>query len=67
MKKQFFKFAFATAIVAAVAAGCSSEKAASGTDSTKVDSTGMMSTPASDTTARDTMKTDTTKTTPPNN
>jgi hypothetical protein len=62
MKKQFLKMAFATAIVAAVATGCSSEKAATGSDSTSTDSSATMSTPASDTTARDTMRTDTAKT-----
>ena len=66
MKKQFLSFAFATALVAAVATGCSSERAASGSgDSTSMDSSATMSTPATDSTARDTMKTDTTKTQPP--
>lgn len=67
MKKQLLSFAFITAIVASVAAGCSSERAASGSgDSTKMDSAGTMSTPMSDTTARDTARrTDTTKTNPP--
>jgi hypothetical protein len=67
MKKQLLSFAFITAIVASVAAGCSSERAASGSgDSTKMDSTSTMSTTTSDSTARDTARrTDTTKTNPP--
>lgn len=64
MKKQILSFACALALVAATAMGCSSERAASGTDSTAVDSTnGTMST--TDTTARDTTKPDTTRTNPP--
>ncbi|MDT3401512.1 hypothetical protein [Mucilaginibacter terrae] len=66
MKKQFLSFACALALVAATAVGCSSERAASGSDSTAVaDSTGTMSTPTTDTTARDTTKPDTTRTNPP--
>ncbi len=68
MKKQLLSFAFITAIVASVAAGCSSERAASGSgdSTTKMDSAGTMSTPMSDTTARDTARrTDTTRTNPP--
>lgn len=65
MKKQILSFACAIALVAATAVGCSSERAASGSDSTAVDSTNTMSTPATDTTARDTTKPDTTKTNPP--
>jgi hypothetical protein len=67
MKKQFLSFAFITAIVATVAAGCSSsEKAAGGSDSTKMDSAATMSTPTTtDSTARDTARKDTTKTNPP--
>ena len=67
MKKQFLKFAFVTAIVATVAAGCSSsEKAAGAGDSTSMDSSASMSTPTTDSTARDTSRsTDTTKTNPP--
>jgi hypothetical protein len=68
MKKQFLKFAFITAIVATVAAGCSSsEKAAGAGDSTSMDSSATMSTPTTtDSTARDTSRsTDTTKTNPP--
>jgi len=68
MKKQILSFAFITAIVASVAAGCSSERAASGSgDSTMKDSSSTMSTPAptTDSTARDTTKRDTTKTNPP--
>ncbi|WP_345955934.1 Vmc-like lipoprotein signal peptide domain-containing protein [Mucilaginibacter sp. PAMB04168] len=65
MKKQFLSFAFATALIAIVAAGCSSQQAASGSDSTAtVDSAGTMST-TTDTTARDTARRDTTKTNPP--
>jgi hypothetical protein len=68
MKKQFLSFAFITAIVATVAAGCSSsEKAVSGSDSTSMDSSATMSSPTTtDSTARDTARTtDTTKTNPP--
>jgi hypothetical protein len=67
MKKQFLSFAFITAIVASVAAGCSSQQAASGSDSTATDSTATMSTPSSttDTTARDTARRDTSRTNPP--
>jgi len=67
MKKQFLKFAFVTAIVATVAAGCSSsEKAAGSGDSTSMDSSATMSTPTTDSTARDTARsTDTTRTNPP--
>lgn len=67
MKKQLLSFAFITAMVALVAAGCSSERAASGSgDSTMMDSTGTMSTPMSDSTARDTARSmDTTRTNPP--
>ena len=66
MKKQILSFACAMAIVAATAMGCSSERAASGSDSTAVDSAGTMSTPATDSTARDTTaKPDTTRTNPP--
>jgi len=66
MKKQILSFACAIAIVAATAMGCSSERAASGSDSTAVDSSGTLSTPATDSTARDTTaKPDTTRTNPP--
>jgi hypothetical protein len=58
MKKHFLSFALITAIVASVAAGCSSEKAAGTSDTTMKDSASM-SAPMSDTTARDTARTDT--------
>jgi hypothetical protein len=66
MKKQFLSFAFITAIVATVAAGCSSsERAAGSGDSTNADSTATMSTPTTDSTARDTARRDTTPTNRP--
>ncbi|MDN3548051.1 hypothetical protein [Mucilaginibacter aquaedulcis] len=63
MKKQILSLALVAAIVGAIASGCgSAEKAAGGSDSTKVDSATTTTTPAAtDTAKKDTTKTDTTK------
>lgn len=66
MKKQIFSFAAIAMIIGSIAAGCSSEKATNGSDSTKTDSTATMApgdtTKAADSTMRgDTTKKDTTK------
>ena len=58
MKKQILSLALVTAMVTAIASGCSSTKDASGSDSTKMDSTST-TTPAP--AATDTAKTDTAK------
>jgi hypothetical protein len=64
MKKQILSFALVAAMIGSIAAGCSSSKNASGTDTAKMDS-GKMTAPAATDTAmkKDTgkMKTDTTK------
>lgn len=68
MKKQLLALAFATALLAGVATGCSSKEKATGSDTTSMDSTnGTMSAPTTtptDTTARDTMRRDTSRANP---
>jgi hypothetical protein len=66
MKKQILRFALVAAMIGSIAAGCSSEKSASGSsDSTTMDSTKMSAPAKTDTTMRtDTMRKDTTKTPP---
>jgi uncharacterized protein YceK len=64
MKKQILSLALVATMVGAIASGCgSAEKAAGGSDSTKVDSTATTTTApaATDTAKKDTTKTDTTK------
>lgn len=60
MKKHILSFAIVATMIGSIAAGCGSEKKASGSDSTSTD-TAKMTTPA----ATDTTKKDTTKTTAP--
>ncbi|MDP9078745.1 MAG: hypothetical protein M3O71_15040 [Bacteroidota bacterium] len=61
MKKKILNFALIAAMVSTIAAGCSSSKSASGSDSTKMDSAKMKTPPAAaDTMKKDTMKKDTT-------
>ncbi|MBS7563226.1 hypothetical protein KHS38_02310 [Mucilaginibacter sp. Bleaf8] len=67
MKKHILGLAFMAAIIGSVAAGCSSEKAASGSGDSTVVTDSAATTTTTDTSAtRDTSaKTDTTKTNPP--
>ncbi|MEN0054775.1 MAG: hypothetical protein AAGC65_13960 [Mucilaginibacter sp.] len=63
MKKQILSLALVATMIGAIASGCgSAEKAAGGSDSTKVDSASTTTAPAATDTAKtDTAKTDTTK------
>jgi hypothetical protein len=63
MKKHILNFAAVAMIIGAIASGCSSQKNASGSDTTKMKDTSKMATPApaaADTAKKDTMKKDTT-------
>lgn len=65
MKKQILSLALVAGIVGMMAAGCSSEKSANGSDSAKVDSAATTTTAPADTAMKpDTTKKDTTKTPP---
>lgn len=60
MKKQILSFALVATMIGSIAAGCSSEKKASGSDSTATDTSKMTSL---DTSKKDTGKMSTTDTT----
>jgi hypothetical protein len=62
MKKQILSFALVAAMIGSIAAGCSSSKNASGSDTSKMDSGKMTTPPATDTAMKKdtgTMKKDT--------
>jgi hypothetical protein len=60
MKKYILNFALVAAMIGSIAAGCSSQKTAGSSDTTKKDTTKTVPPAPADTTKKDTTKKDTT-------
>ena len=60
MKKYILNFALVAAMIGSIAAGCSSQKTAGSSDTTKKDTSKVVTPAPADTMKKDTMKKDTT-------